>query len=129
MNKKQKNRIIVMAIIAVIVVLGGISYFQKNRPGDYDDFARCIDESGTKFYGAFWCPHCDDQKELFGNSQRLLPYIECSTADGQGQTVDCQRAQITAYPTWQWPDGTKETGNQTFEYISEKTSCPVSPSS
>ena len=30
-------------------------------------------------YGAYWCPHCAHQKELFGaEAWSLIPYVECS---------------------------------------------------
>lgn len=33
---------------------------------------------GAKFYGAFWCSHCYDQKVQFGaQAAELLPYVEC----------------------------------------------------
>jgi thiol-disulfide isomerase/thioredoxin len=71
-------------------------------PGELDNFAMCLKDSGAKFYGAFWCPHCVAQKALFGNSVKLLPYIECSTADGQNQLQVCKDANIKSYPTWEF---------------------------
>jgi hypothetical protein len=52
-------------------------------------------------YGASWCPHCIEQKELFGASARWLPYVECSPG-GQGtrQAAACAAAGIRQYPTW-----------------------------
>lgn len=125
MNKKQKSRLIWLGMIVVVIAIAGYMYYDKNRPGSLDGFARCIEESGAKFYGAFWCPHCQDQKEMFGNSERLLPYIECSTANGQGTTVACQQDGITSYPTWQYPDGSREVGVQTLSILAEKTGCEL----
>lgn len=29
-------------------------------------------------YGAFWCPHCEDQREAFGREAMAdFPYVEC----------------------------------------------------
>ena len=58
-------------------------------------------KSGAKMYGAFWCPHCQQQKEYFGTSVSRLPYIECSP-DGQNapQSSECREAHIESYPTW-----------------------------
>lgn len=60
-------------------------------------------ESGVKMYGAEWCPHCQDQKALFGAAAKRLPYIECSvgTRQGSAQTAACREARITTYPTWE----------------------------
>ena len=56
---------------------------------------------GAKMYGAYWCPHCLEQKEIFGAAARRLPYIECATgAQGSPQAQACQAANIRSYPTW-----------------------------
>jgi len=59
-------------------------------------------DTGVKMYGAYWCPHCQEQKDLFGAAARRLPYIECSMgAQGSPQTAACREAGITTYPTWE----------------------------
>src|SRR3989344_1336147 len=123
MNKKQKNQLIWVAAVVGIIILVGALVYKNNRPGELDDFARCLEDNGAVFYGAFWCPHCQDQKEMFGNSERLLPYVECSTPSGQGTTSVCQQAGITAYPTWQFADGERITGVLSFSQLSERTGC------
>jgi len=73
--------------------------------GPEDPWVRGLAEHLTKidakFYGTFWCPHCRDQKELFGSSVHRLPYIECSPG-GQGtpQAPVCDAAGVKSYPTW-----------------------------
>jgi uncharacterized membrane protein/glutaredoxin len=58
----------------------------------------------AKMYGAYWCPHCHDQKQLFGlPAARQFPYIECAP-DGQNpQTALCQSKsdQVRGFPTWE----------------------------
>ncbi len=90
----------------------------------YDSFAQCISDAGAKFYGTFWCPHCKSQKELFKNSKKL-PYTECSTPNGQAQLPVCLDAGIKSYPTWIFADGSQLGGEQSFETLAEKTSCPL----
>lgn len=86
--------------------------------------AQCIKESGAVFYGAFWCPHCRQQKDLFGKeAMAALTYVECSTPDGKSQTQICKDKKIESYPTWEFKDGTRSTGVQTFAQLAEKTSC------
>jgi uncharacterized membrane protein/glutaredoxin len=60
-----------------------------------------LSKSGAKMYGAFWCPHCKQQKSYFGASAARLPYVECSP-DGQNapQSKECADAGIKSYPTW-----------------------------
>jgi len=72
----------------------------KQVASKYDSFATCIKDSGATFYGAFWCPHCQEQKAAFGKAQKLLPYVECSNPDGKSQNLICEAAKITGYPTW-----------------------------
>ena len=91
----------------------------------YDTFAQCIKDSGAKFYGASWCPHCHDQNTEFGESAKLLPYIECATADNQGQTQICKDKGITGYPTWIFKDGSQLSGKLEMDVLAEKTSCSL----
>ena len=99
-------------------------------PGKYDTFAQCIKDSGATFYGAFWCPHCQAQKKLFGSSAKLLPYVECSTSDGRNQLQVCKDKNIQGYPTWILADGTiipNDTplpgSGVKLETLAAKTSC------
>jgi hypothetical protein len=112
-------------ILIAIVVIGGVIFLIKApaKAGKLDDFATCIKSSGAKFYGAFWCPHCQNQKAEFGSSAHLLPYIECSTPDGKSQNATCNDAGIQGYPTWIFPDGHKETGEQSLQKLADATSC------
>jgi len=115
---------LVGSIIFLIFIFFLFEYFQ-NRPGKYDDFAKCLKEKKAVFYGAFWCPHCQNQKRIFGASAKYLPYVECSTADGEGQLEVCQKKKITSYPTWEFADGTRITGEATIEQLAKKTGCLI----
>jgi hypothetical protein len=54
---------------------------------------------GAVFYGAWWCPHCFHQKNLFGiEAGQRLPYVECDKDDAGRQR--CAAASIRAFPTW-----------------------------
>lgn len=56
-------------------------------------------KKGAVFYGAWWCPHCFHQKNLFGiEGARKLPYVECDK-DDQGRKI-CTEAKVRAFPTW-----------------------------
>lgn len=99
--------------------------YAKTLPGKYDGLAQCLKDKGAIFYGAFWCPHCKQQKEFFGNSAKLLPYVECSQPDGKTQTQICIDKQITQYPTWIFADGSKLTGEQQPQVLAEKAGCAM----
>jgi len=113
--------------LIVIIAIGGLVWLVKTpgKPGKLDAFASCIKESGTTYYGAFWCPNCKNQEALFGRSAHLLPRVECSTPDGRGQLQVCQEADIKGYPTWEFADGERESGTLSLEYLSEATGCPL----
>jgi thiol-disulfide isomerase/thioredoxin len=87
------------------------------------EFAKCITDSGAKFYGATWCPHCQNQKREFGEAIDLIPYIECATENMRKQAKVCQEAKIESYPTWDFPDGERVLGEIDFRTIAEHTGC------
>lgn len=83
-------------------------------PGPEDPWIKGLAEhlakSDAKFYGASWCPHCQDQKKLFGSSVKRIPYIECSPGGPQApQAQICKDHNIQSYPTW-IIDGQRHTG-------------------
>lgn len=122
MSMKKANWILLVAIVLVIAGLVTLLVVQGKKPGKYDGLTQCIKDSGAKFYGAFWCPHCQATKALFGRSAKLLPYIECSDAN-QKQLPICDDAGIKGYPTWTFADETRLTGERTLQELAEKTSC------
>jgi len=109
----------------IVIVAGGIFTLWKidTTPGPLDGFTQCLADKDTVFYGAFWCTHCQNQKKLFGKSSKLLPYVECSTPDGRGQTQECIDKGIGGYPTWEFADGSRESGEVSLERLSEKSGC------
>ena len=115
-------------IFVGLLIVAGLVWLvvTPGKPGKYDDFAKCIKNKGVTFYGAFWCPHCQTQKAHFGKSAQYLPYVECSTPDGQSQTQVCKDANITTYPTWQWSASTtdRHMGEMELVDLAQKTSCP-----
>ena len=122
----SKKSIIIYSVIILIVLSVGFLLWQQNKkPGKLDDFAKCLKDKGLKFYGAFWCPHCQSQKTLFGNSKKYLPYVECSAPDSNGQLQECKQENIRAYPTWQFADGSRQEGELTLKELSEKSGCQI----
>lgn len=125
MHKKSKSLLLLFLIGTAVI--GGIFLLVKvnSGPGKLDALAQCLKEKGAVFYGAFWCSHCQNQKAMFGKSQKLLPYIECSTADGKNQLAVCKEKQISGYPTWEFADGSRESGEISLQKLSEKTGCQL----
>ncbi|KAJ4963923.1 hypothetical protein NE237_023862 [Protea cynaroides] len=66
--------------------------------------AKHLHSIGAKMYGAFWCSHCFEQKEMFGReAAKLLDYVECFP-DGYKRGTKimkaCADAGIEGFPTW-----------------------------
>ena len=57
--------------------------------------------TGAKMYGAYWCPHCENQRKEFGRASARMPYVECDPQGLNSQASLCQTKGITAYPTWE----------------------------
>ena len=63
----------------------------------------------AKMYGAYWCSHCFDQKEVFGkqvfnkdeSSKFNIEYVECAKDGSNSQTKLCKSKEVPGYPTWE----------------------------
>ncbi len=61
-----------------------------------------LKQIGAKFYGTYWCPYCNKQKELFGSQAfSKINYIECDEKGKNGRPDLCIKANISGYPTWE----------------------------
>ena len=124
----MNNVKIFLGVISILIVgTVATAVLRSNQtppgPGKHDAFAQCLKDKGAVFYGAFWCPHCQTQKKMFGSSVKLLPYVECSTVDGKNQLQICKDKEITGYPTWEFTDGLRLKGTTSLQQLAEKTSC------
>jgi len=91
---------------------------------ELETLAKCLTEEGAKFYGAYWCSWCAQQKEMFGAAAQFLPYVECEEQGSQELTPDCQTAGISSYPTWEF-DGQKAPGFRSLEDLISLSGCTV----
>lgn len=66
--------------------------------------AKHLHSIGAKMYGAFWCSHCLEQKEMFGReAAKQLDYVECfpeGYRTGTKMIKACIDAKIEGFPTW-----------------------------
>lgn len=115
-----------MKLISICLVLFLFLSGCTQQSTKYVEFAKCLSEKGAKMYGAYWCPHCQQQKKDFGSGWEFVTYVECSPAGKpEVQLTVCSDAKIKGYPTWVFADDSKITGEATFEELSQKTSCPL----
>ena len=112
---------VLLCALAAVIVLSAC-----NSP-EQDAFAQCVTESGATFYGVFWCPHCAEQKKLFGSSIQHIRYVECDLRGQNPQPVLCQQKKIASYPTWEFGDGTFLSGVLKLSTIAQKTKCTLPP--
>ena len=72
-------------------------------------------------FGAYWCPHCHDQKQLFGQQavQELI-YVECAPDGRNAEPSVCQAQgdNLTGYPTWEI-NGEFYSGTQSLEQLAD----------
>lgn len=122
---KNSATIFWLVLLAVIVIGIGASFAISRGPGKLDTFATCLKDSGAVYYGAFWCPNCQQQNKIFGKSKKLMPYVECSTPDGKDQVQACRDKNVTAYPTWEFSDGSRLIGVQQVQTLADKTGCKL----
>ena len=121
----KSSTIITLLVIALIIVGVAWLLMAPRVEGEYDEFATCLAEEGATFYGTWWCPHCQTQKDMFGASFDLVNYVECSPATDRSQLPICQEAGIEGYPTWKFASGEAQTGVMTFEELAERTGCEL----
>ncbi len=83
--------------------------------------ARHLAQIGAKEYGAYWCPHCHDQKMLFGKeAAKLINYFECDPKGQNSRAEICQAASanLKGFPTWEIK-GQFYSGTQSLEKLAE----------
>ncbi|MGL5836430.1 MAG: vitamin K epoxide reductase family protein, partial [Waterburya sp.] len=83
--------------------------------------AKHLTDLGVKEYGAYWCPHCYEQKQLFGaEAFAELNYIECAPEGKNPQPNVCTAAKIQSFPTWEI-NGKLEPGIKTPQELAKIT--------
>ena len=111
------------AAVAIIVLHLHYAGYLGKAPGPEDPWIRNLAEhlarNDAKFYGASWCPHCIDQKHLFGSSEKRIPYVECSPGGPKApQAQACKDKGIQSYPTW-IINGQRYTGVQPLDTLAQ----------
>ena len=125
-------------IISLIVILCGLIWASDSNPKETNisresqglppivqnisnqntiALAKHLTKNGIVMYSAYWCPHCHDQKELFGNEAvSELVIIECAIDGKNNQSDLCKTKGITGYPSWEF-NGEIESGVQSLEEL------------
>lgn len=113
-KKKGYKKYILLSGVGLIILLIIYGVYSMSGPGQYDDFAKCLNEKGVIMYGALnWCKYTQAQKAMFGNSFKYLNYKEHTELPGIKKT-----------PTWVI-DGKWYENTQSFDKLSQITSCAI----
>ncbi|MBD1828306.1 vitamin K epoxide reductase family protein [Microcoleus vaginatus GB1-A2] len=83
--------------------------------------ARHLRQIGAKEYSAYWCPHCHEQKMLFGKEgAAIIDYVECDPQGQNSRTALCEAAaaNIKGFPTWEIK-GQFYSGTQSLEKLAD----------
>ncbi|WP_320673527.1 vitamin K epoxide reductase family protein [Prochlorococcus sp. MIT 1341] len=92
----------------------------KSTPAKID-FARYLTSQGIVQYSAYWCPHCHEQKEMFGREAAAeLRIVECASDGKNNQHELCVRKGIEGFPSWEI-NGQISSGVKSLEQLSELT--------
>ena len=66
-----------------------------------------LQEKGAKMYGAYWCSHCNNQKQELGyevvKEKQMFTYIECDKEglDNKYSLCKANKKNIPGFPTWE----------------------------
>lgn len=95
------------------------------KDSQYAEIAKCLTDKGVIFYGAYWCPHCQNQKKMFGDDIRYIKYVECDPKGENAKPEECAKAGVQRFPSWFFPGQGLTTGEQKPEDLAKKANCDV----
>ena len=123
-NYISKSKIILVIILIILIFAVSIFIFRPSGNGKnaeaLDSFALCLTDKGWTMYGAYWCPHCQNEKAAFGDSFKYVNYIECTE-----KPDICTKAGIKGFPTWITDDGRRFEGEQGVAGLAKESMCSL----
>lgn len=82
--------------------------------------AKHLKQTGAKIYAAWWCPHCYEQKEMFGKEAfKENNYVECAPQGINPQPELCSKVGIKGFPTWEVKGKLTEGGVEKLEKLAD----------
>jgi hypothetical protein len=117
-----KVRYVVIIAVAVLITVFGLNAYVTPTGGKYDEFAKCLSDKDMTMFGAYWCPHCNNQKQMFGPSFKYVKYVECDPKGDNANPQLCTENGIDGYPTWIYGDN-RLPGEQTLQELSSVSGC------
>ena len=124
-HRRRKIKRYTLFGVSLILVVSLLIFFVSSagsKPGPYDTFAQCLTEKDVVMYGAYWCPHCANQKKMFGSSFKYVTYVECDSKGKDAQPELCLQKGVESYPTWEI-NGAMQSGEIPLPVLAEKSGC------
>ena len=116
----------ILTVMLIVAAFAAAYYLgRRKRTQRLDTFAQCLTAKQAKMYGLSWCPHCAEQKEMFGSSFQYISYVECGTKGSHDEEASCVQEGIKHFPTWQFASGWRQEGTLSLQLLSEKTECSL----
>lgn len=119
-RKKMLTYGVVLVLLAAAFIAG--RYYRNHK---YDSFAKCLASKQAKMYGLYWCPHCIEQKEMFGDAFHYVPYVECAIKGSSELATECKIAGVKLFPSWQFGTEKPKEGVLSLDALSDKTGCSL----
>ncbi len=122
-NYNSKFKILIFLIVILIFAFLFLIWQRGSGTAPQnllDSLAKCLASKGITMYGAYWCPHCQNEKAAFGSSFRYIPYVECAE-----NPQKCLEVGIKGYPTWIFSDGRRFEGEQGLQRLAQESGCPL----
>jgi hypothetical protein len=113
---KSFKKIVILSIIIVFLVISvglTVNFATASKPGQLDDFAKCLSENGAVMYGASFCQYSHGQKGMFGNSFKYVNYKDFS-----------EDSNVKVTPTWMI-NGAYYQNVQTFDRLAYLSGCQL----
>ena len=124
-SSEPKSKKMFMYGIVLILLAGAFVGGRYYRNHKYDSFAQCLATKQAKMYGLYWCPHCIEQKQMFGDAFHYVPYVECAVKGSREETPECKVAGVKLFPSWQFGTESPKEGVLSLEALSDKTGCAL----
>jgi len=121
----SKTRNAVVYVVVVILIAGAFAAGRYYKNHKYDSFAQCLSTKQAKMYGLYWCPHCADQKAMFGSAFRYVPYVECAIRGSRELAPECKAAGVKLFPSWQFGANPPKEGVVSLQALSAQTGCSL----
>jgi phage baseplate assembly protein gpV len=124
-SRQEAWRDVLLGGLIVTAVIAAYFIGRHRRVGHLNAFAQCLSARQIKIYGAYWCPHCADQKEVFGSAFQYVAYVECGIKGSRAEAPECLQAGVKRFPTWQFADGERKEGTMQLKDLSAESGCSL----